>query len=187
MNWKTYSNESDEKLQHLFLSSRNLVFVGILLDRYQLLLFGVAMNYFKNKSQAEEATQQVIEQALNKWPKEYIANVKGWLFIIMRNYCLQQLRDKKIVDSLDANEWLDQEDETNPFSLSNYLPHLESVLPSLPTSQEQCIRLFYLQEKNYQEIMQITGFSYKEVKSNLQNGKRNLKIKITAKLKQHDE
>jgi DNA-directed RNA polymerase specialized sigma24 family protein len=167
LNWKTYSNESDEKLQHLFLSSRNLVFVGILLDRYQLLLFGVAMNYFKNKSQAEEATQQVIEQALNKWPKEYIANVKGWLFIIMRNYCLQQLRDKKIVDSLDAKEWLDQEDETNPFS--------------------QCIRLFYLQEKNYQEIMQITGFSYKEVKSNLQNGKRNLKIKITAKLKQHDE
>jgi RNA polymerase sigma-70 factor (ECF subfamily) len=105
----------------------------------------------------------------------------------MRNYCLQQLRDKKIIDSLDAKEWLDQEDETNPFSLSNYLPHLESVLPSLPTSQEQCIRLFYLQEKNYQEIMQITGFSYKEVKSNLQNGKRNLKIKITAKLKQHDE
>jgi RNA polymerase sigma-70 factor (ECF subfamily) len=145
------------------------------------------MNYFKNKSRAEEATQQVIEQALNKWPKEYIANVKGWLFIIIRNYCLQQLRDKKIVDSLDAKEWLDQEDETNPFSLSNYLPHLESVLPSLPVSQEQCIRLFYLQEKNYQEIMQITGFSYKEVKSNLQNGKRNLKIKITAKLKQHDE
>ena len=186
MNWKTYSNESDQTLQQLFLSSRNLVFVGILLDRYQLLLFGVAMNYFKNKSMAEEATQQVIEQALNKWPKEYITNIKGWLFIIMRNYCLQQLRDKKAIDSLDAKAWIDQEEEANPFSLSNYLPHLEAVLPSLPPNQEQCIRLFYLQEKNYQEIMQLTGLSYKEVKSNLQNGKRNLKIKITAKLNQHD-
>ncbi|MFM6945343.1 MAG: RNA polymerase sigma factor [Bacteroidota bacterium] len=186
MNWKTYSNESDETLQQLFLSSRNLVFVGILLDRYQLLLFGVAMNYFKNKSMAEEATQQIIEIALNKWPKEKIANVKGWLYIIMRNYCLQQLRDKKGIDSLDAKAWIDQEEEANPFSLSNYLPYLEAALPSLPANQEQCIRLFYLQGKNYQEIMHITGYSFKEVKSNLQNGKRNLKIKITAKLKQHD-
>ena len=82
MNWKAYSNESDETLQQLFLSSRNLVFVGILLDRYQLLLFGVAMNYFKNKSMAEEATQQIIEIALNKCLIIYF-NILGAVSILI--------------------------------------------------------------------------------------------------------
>ena len=35
--------------------------------------------------------------------------------------------------------------------------------------------MFYFEQKNYREISMVTSFSLKQVKSYLQNGKRNLK------------
>jgi RNA polymerase sigma-70 factor (ECF subfamily) len=52
---------------------------------------------------------------------------------------------------------------------------LESI-KQLSTEQQQCITLFYLEKKSYMEVSEITGYSMMQVKSHLQNGKRNLKI-----------
>jgi len=53
---------------------------------------------------------------------------------------------------------------------------LEYCMEKLPENQRQSIDLFYLKEKCYKEIADVTGFSLNEVKSYIQNGKRNLKI-----------
>jgi len=53
---------------------------------------------------------------------------------------------------------------------------LELCIDQLKEEQKNCIVLFYLQNKSYVEVAEITGYSMKEVKSYLQNGKRNLKI-----------
>jgi RNA polymerase sigma-70 factor (ECF subfamily) len=53
--------------------------------------------------------------------------------------------------------------------------YLETAINALSAEQKQCIELFYMNEKSYREVEQITGYSYNEVKSHLQNGKRNLK------------
>jgi RNA polymerase sigma-70 factor (ECF subfamily) len=53
---------------------------------------------------------------------------------------------------------------------------LKNCISLIKQEQKLCVELFYLQSKSYVEIAQITGFSLKEVKSFLQNGKRNLKI-----------
>ena len=53
---------------------------------------------------------------------------------------------------------------------------LELCLNKLTPAQKQSISLFYLKEKCYKEISGLTGFSLNEVKSYIQNGKRNLKI-----------
>jgi RNA polymerase sigma-70 factor (ECF subfamily) len=58
------------------------------------------------------------------------------------------------------------------------LQALESALGTLNDKQRTCIDLFYMQQKSYEEISTITGLDIKEVKSHLQNGKRNLKIKM---------
>jgi len=46
----------------------------------------------------------------------------------------------------------------------------------LNKEQKQCLTLFYLEKKTYQEVAEITGFTPMQVKSHIQNGKRNLKI-----------
>ena len=61
----------------------------------------------------------------------------------------------------------------------NSIAQLETALNGLSKEQKQCIILFYYKNKSYNEIVDLTGFSTNEVKSYIQNGKRNLKIKIT--------
>ncbi|MET0465136.1 MAG: sigma-70 family RNA polymerase sigma factor, partial [Chitinophagaceae bacterium] len=60
---------------------------------------------------------------------------------------------------------------------------MESSLKELNREQQQCVTLFYLQKKSYQEISDETGYTMMQVKSHIQNGKRNLKILIEKKLK----
>ena len=58
---------------------------------------------------------------------------------------------------------------------------LEEALEELNPEQKSCITLFYHHKKSYQQISEITGYSLLQVKSNIQNGKRNLKLLLLKK------
>jgi RNA polymerase sigma-70 factor (ECF subfamily) len=60
---------------------------------------------------------------------------------------------------------------------------MNEALKELSPEQRQCVTLFYLQKKSYQEISDETRFTMMQVKSYIQNGKRNLKLTIEKKLK----
>ena len=60
---------------------------------------------------------------------------------------------------------------------------LEASLSDLSDEQKQCVTLFYLQKQSYNQITAVTGFTTLQVKSFIQNGKRNLKIFVEKKLK----
>ena len=62
------------------------------------------------------------------------------------------------------------------WDLEQNLTNLERCLETLNQEQKQSVELFFMQEKTYQEVSQLTGFEVNKVKSYLQNGKRNLKI-----------
>jgi len=72
--------------------------------------------------------------------------------------------------------------ESSPFlhhtddNREDVMKALERCMEKLPNNQRQSIALFYLKEKCYKEIADVMGFSLNEVKSYIQNGKRNLKI-----------
>jgi len=51
----------------------------------------------------------------------------------------------------------------------------------LKEDQKICVELFYLQEKSYEEVAKMTGYSMKRSEGYIQNGKRNLKILMTNK------
>jgi RNA polymerase sigma-70 factor (ECF subfamily) len=57
-----------------------------------------------------------------------------------------------------------------------HLVQMETALNELNSEQKLCVTLFYLQKKTYQQIAEDTGFTVMQVKSYIQNGKRNLKI-----------
>ena len=60
----------------------------------------------------------------------------------------------------------------------NQLSAMERCMEHLPQEQRICIKLFYLEQKSYKEVVELTGFDLNKVKSYIQNGKRNLKICI---------
>jgi len=64
------------------------------------------------------------------------------------------------------------------------LEMMNDCLQELSKEQKQCVTLFYLEKRSYNEIADHTGFSLMQVKSYIQNGKRNLKILLERKLNQ---
>ena len=154
--------------------------MGALLQRHTLLLLGVALKYLKDRNTAEDAVQAVFLKALTHLPAGEIQNFKGWLYILTRNYCLQLLRDKTYLAPEETLQHIPAAEEEKAAHLLKEmtLSRLEAALEHIPQDQRQCVRMFYLQKKSYQQIQDATGFTFAQVKSFIQNGKRNLKILI---------
>jgi RNA polymerase sigma factor (sigma-70 family) len=176
-------NQSDEDLLRQYRTTGDNQWLGTLLQRYTLLLLGVGMKYLKDKDAAEDAVQQVFLKSLTHLPQEEIQNFKGWLYILMRNHCLQQLRDKhyKADESILQNIGDEKTDIEELQWKDRTLEHMETALQELNTEQRIAIEMFYLQKLSYQQIIEQTGHSFQQVKSYIQNGKRNLKLLLLKK------
>lgn len=180
---------SDPELLAQFHATQNNEWLGILLQRYTLLLLGVCMKYLKNEEEAKDGVQQIflkVIQELHKYKVEYF---KSWLYMVAKNHCLMKLREKQGKMTTEINERLAAQPgtETDWQALAENDQALEGMgeaLEELNPEQRQCVTLFYLQKKSYQQVSDETGFSLLQVKSYIQNGKRNLKILIEKKLRE---
>ena len=181
-----YNNYSDNELIHSFLEKNDNSFVGILYQRYGHLVLGLCIKYLKNKDEAQDAVIQIFTNLLTDLKKYKIDYFKSWLYVYSKNYCLMELRKRQsllkkelelkenshlIMDSVDISHLEEKEKQ---------ITRMELAIEQLSDHQKMCIDLFYLKNKSYLEITEITGYSVNDVKSHIQNGKRNLKIKMEA-------
>ncbi len=144
------------------------------------------MKYLKDKDAAHDAVQQIFLKSLTHLPEGEIGNFKGWLYILMRNHCLQQLRQKVYIASDEAMRVIPaEEDNIDAMQQKEItLTEMQEAMGQLNADQRRCVDAFYLQHQSYNDIMAATGFSFAQVKSFIQNGKRNLKIILIRKLRQ---
>lgn len=177
----------DNQLVDLYKESGNTDAFGILFERYNMLVFGVCFKYFKDADESKDAVMQIFEKLLVDLKKHEIENFRPWLHTVAKNHCLMQLRKKskqKNVRPLDINnlrsdvEFHEVLHHAAGFEKEARYNKLEQAITELNAEQKLCIDLFYMQDKSYVEIVEITGFTANEVKSYIQNGKRNLKIKL---------
>lgn len=182
-----YDHITDQELLEKFYTDRDNEWLGILLQRYTLLLLGVCMKYLKNGDEAKDCVQQVFLKVIQELQKYKVDYFKSWLYMVAKNHCLMRLRDKqgRMPVELD-NQPLTAPEEPDKKKLQetdHTLDLMETSLQKLNSEQQQCVTLFYLQKKSYAQISEATGFSLMQVKSYIQNGKRNLRILIEKKLK----
>lgn len=180
LNRNEYSELSDEELLHRFYADGNNRWLGILLPRFSLLIFGVCMKYLKNEEDAKDAVQQIFLKIIDQLHKYDVSNFKSWIYMVAKNHCLMKLRDQK-QNRVEWNETIQPVEEF--FELRQRNLQREALLRSLYESMEKlkpeqqlCIRYFYLDKKSYAEISELTGFTLLQVKSYLQNGKRKLEL-----------
>ncbi|HTB99280.1 MAG TPA: sigma-70 family RNA polymerase sigma factor [Ferruginibacter sp.] len=176
---KHYHIEDNELLQR-FYADKNNEWLGILLQRYTLLLLGVCMKYLKDQEEAKDAVQQVFLKAITELHKYKVDYFKSWLYMVAKNHCLMKLRDKG-KHSVEINERImatpDEAENKNSYLEKDIeLTNLAAALQQLNKEQQECLTLFYLTKKSYNEIVAHTGYTLLQVKSHIQNGKRNLKI-----------
>jgi RNA polymerase sigma factor (sigma-70 family) len=185
-----YDHITDAELLELYYADRNQQWIGILLERYTLLLLGVCMKYLKDENEAKDCVQQIFLKVLTEVGKYRIDYFKSWLYMVAKNHCLMRLRNKGTKTAKELNEHhavtFESEKEDVIANEKTY-NLLEEVLQELGEEQRQCVILFYLKKNSYQQISEKTGYSLMQVKSYIQNGKRNLKILLDKKMKQRSE
>lgn len=175
----------DEQLIARYAQTHNKEIIGILYERYTHLLYTACYKYLGNDADAEDTVMLVFEKLFELLKKSEINNFKSWIYTITKNECLMHLRHKKSGDRLieeNLKKLNSQIMESAPIDHlltgddgEHRIRYLEKAINQLSEEQKQCIEMFYLKEKSYREVEQITGYSYNEVKSHIQNGKRNLK------------
>lgn len=173
-----YSSYSDEELLIRFKNDPINGILGEYYIRYGHLVMGVALKYLKNVNDAEDITMSVFENLPEKLKKHSINNFKSWLYSVVKNECLMRLRKKDFTSSEFISELEQKESIDEVTLLEEQLNILEQTIDELNEEQKICIRLFYLEKKSYQEISDKIKLDIKKVKSAIQNGKRNLKIKL---------
>lgn len=166
--------------------------VGELFKRYSGFSFAICMKYLKDEDDSRDAVMSVFEKLFDLLLKHNVDNFKSWLYSVLKNHCLLEMRKSGTVRRhFNENQISEDVMENRAFMypdkdeiLENELQNLEKAIPKLSDEQRTCIELFYLKDKSYQEVSQITGYDMKKVKSYIQNGKRNLKIMLESE--KHD-
>ena len=128
-------------------------------------------------------TSVIFEKVMVDLLRMDVKNFKSWLYRVSTNHCLMQLRKKKPegIENISELEYKlkDNYNSEDIFIKESKLKNLEEAIKKLKNEQQQCIDLFYLKEKTYDEVANLTGYETKKVKSYIQNGKRNLKLILT--------
>jgi|SRR6185312_385667 len=174
---------TDQELLDRYYATRSNDWLGILLPRYTLLLLGVCMKYLKNEEEARDCVQQIFVKVITELAKYRVEYFKSWIYTVARNHCLMKLRDRHghaapLTDTLLADE---DPGKGSHWEKEQWLEWMAQSLEELGPEQKLCVILFYLEKRSYQEIALKTGYTLMQVKSYIQNGKRNLKLSIEKK------
>lgn len=152
--------------------------------RYVDMIYGVCLKYFKNAADAKDASSEIYELLLRRAKGKEIENWRPWLYTVVKNYCLEQLRSRgnKLPKQKEA-DFVYSSEVFHPYSAGQdeQLHKLRDCMDRLPEEQKQCVDMFYLQKKSYKEVAEALQMSWSKIRSKIQNGRRNLKICMESK------
>jgi RNA polymerase sigma-70 factor, ECF subfamily len=174
---KAIATHNDEELVRLLREGHRSALAD-LWDRYAELLYGVGMKYLKDTEQSKDEVVELFAGLKDLVAKHDIARFRPWVHTVMRNRCLQLLRknhpDRDLPDGLAHDPNSDQDTVLREASLQE----LERAMSELNPEQHDCIRLFHLEDQSYAQVAARTGLTVEQVRSHLQNGRRNLRLII---------
>lgn len=168
----------------MYRNSHDVKYIGELFMRYHHLISVICLKHLKNQDDAQDTTMDIFEVLTHDLKKHQVKQFKAWIMTVTKNLCYKRLRksahltvdenmlkDEGAFMEMEAGASLNEIKETQ-------LVRMEQYLEEIPADQSQCLKLFFLENKSYQEISDQTGMTLNEVKSHLQNGKRNLRIRM---------
>lgn len=179
-------DSSDKELLVAYKETGDMNLLSTLYQRYMDLVFGVCLKYFKDPERCKDAVMDIFNELHSKLRVHEVENFKGWLHVLTRNYCLMQLRSPRNMKTTEfSGNFMYSEQNTHlngeALEKEENFKKLEQCIDTLAEEQKRSVMLFYLENKCYNEIAEITGYDWNKVRSYIQNGKRNLKICMEEK------
>ncbi len=177
--------QADEALLEAYRALGEPDYLAELYRRHLHLALGVCLKYLKDTDAAQDAVADIFEKLAKDLRERPVEQFKPWLYTVAKNHCLGLLRKgqtqlgrtkeytvflEAVMETGEQPHLHKEEDEKEQL-----LQKLENSIEKLNADQKLCIVLFYLEGKSYKDIIEQTGLTDLQVKSHIQNGKRNLK------------
>jgi len=168
----------DEVLAQRFQTTGGPQYFSEIFRRYKKSVFAGCLAMLRSRMVAEELTQETFIRLFTRIDTFRGGSFKAWIHRVARNLCLNQLADHG------RGEAISYEDARAPgepvkglepeFLIRN---EVRTILNQLTAQQRITMKLFYLDGYRYGEIGERLGLSPEQVKSSLQNGKRQFRIR----------
>ncbi|WP_242133442.1 RNA polymerase sigma factor [Aestuariivivens marinum] len=148
-----------------------------------------ANGYLFDKDSSEDIVQEVFIYIWENASELKIkASLKGYIYTMVRNRCLNYLKSIKITDDIEFLEFninlitehafdrVDDEDKKIVYH------QILKIVDSLPEKMQQIVRLKFLHNYKYQEIADEIGVSVNTVKTQLKRAKLRITELVTSVL-----
>lgn len=185
-NKKKAEEYTDEELLEQYRISHDSEVFGILYNRYIPLIYGVCLKYLQDEDRSQDAVMDIFEDLLPKITNYEIKTFRTWLYSVVKNHCFHILKSNKREITVDFDPNIMESDFILTLSDEAIDEERDEALnycmAKLSEPQKVTINKFFYENLSYAEIVEITGYDLKSVKSYIQNGKRNLKLCIENRL-----
>ena len=183
-NFHQNKGTSDEELAKQYREDGDLAILGELYNRYLGMTMGLCMKFFKHVADSEDATMEIFEVVAKRLPNHEVENFKSWLYRVASNHCLDILRKRKRVNEKEIEALrVHSQEQVRPIDehfgeldeKEILLQAMDDCIEELGEKQKACVKMFYLEKKNYEEVSSSLEISWSQTRSFIQNGRRNLK------------
>ena len=160
---------------------------SVLLDRYSQSVFSLIIKIAGSREDAEELTQDVflkVFRSLTSFQGNSLFST--WLYRIAYNVAISATRKKKyewttieesMIENLSESEI---NDDVEQLEKEEQLNRLEKALGQLLPDERALVTLFYMQEKQIDEIASITGLSISNVKVKLHRIRKKMLVLMVS-------
>ncbi len=191
---KTISEKTDLELITEFRENGNVKSFTEIVNRHTSSVFYLCQR-FLSEEDSRDATLEIFEKLFFLLKQHKIANFRSWLHVVSKNHCLMIKRqvERQGLYLFDPTEFENIAAECKPYDNNENSDlfvdpdKVNKAVNQLKEPQRICIQYFYFLNKSYKEISDITGFDKHQVKSYIQNGKRNLKNILLRNYKARNE
>jgi len=180
---------TDEELMAAFRETGYERYYTALFDRHVHLVHAVCIKFVKDVELSRDLAMAVFVEAYQALQQQEIRNFSNWLFIAARNECISYLRKPQILTSQEPNwdffnnegsAFMENGEELRLKEEEQQETRIKAAIDKLGEEQRICITLFFFEQKSYKEISTLTSYTEKQVKSYLQNGKRQLRLSLKS-------
>jgi RNA polymerase sigma-70 factor (ECF subfamily) len=163
----------DHALVARCLAGDQTAFEGVV-DRYQRVLFTVALRTLGDYDEAADATQNALVKAYFKLHTfDSTRRFFSWIYRILINECLNMRRDRRPHESV-TPEHSSVGSVADIFEASERRQRVQTAIRSLPAAYREVIVLRHFGELSYDDIADVLGVPTKTVKSRLYTARERL-------------
>lgn len=159
----------------------NVSAFSVLIERYQNMVYSLALKLLKNTEDAEEMAQDTFIKAFQKLDMyEGKSKFSTWLYSITYNACISELRKRHIqFSSLEEQRFSDQDE----MKMNSYLSetkkedqekYLNLALSKLPEDDQVLVTLYYYENQSMDEISMITGLTVSNIKVKIHRARKKM-------------